>query len=123
MTTTIRTTTPIREGISASIPPDWESFWCFAVIFDFFFFFTMRLLLDEGDGENSFDLASSIDQSLCLSVLFRLLRVVGICLDDSIGCDPLQVSADASFSPFILDESIFSPSLELLDALRHMIDK
>lgn len=43
-------TTPINDGIKASIPPDLESFWCLAVMDVFFFFLMIRLLLDGEEG-------------------------------------------------------------------------
>jgi len=86
----------------------------------------MRLLWDEEDAAvDSSNLVSSFDHSTCLSVFLRRLRSVDVCLrGDSTGCD--SVFDAFLFSspplPLILEESIFSPLLELLGTLRHILD-
>ena len=65
MIPTTSTTTPIAEGINASIPPDFESFWCLAVMLDFFFLLTIRL--EDGPVSDMDD--ACLDHSFCRSLL------------------------------------------------------
>lgn len=103
MTTNIKTTTPIAEGIRASSPPDLESSPCLLAIFDFFFFLTIRLhLVDVVVVENE---ESSLDHVFCRSLFCRRLSC-GV-LDD----DGADSEVDAGVSSVV---SIFALFL-LLD--------
>lgn len=84
----------MSEGSNASIPPDLESFWCFAVMLDFFFFLTIRL--EEGLAVAEIE-ESCLDHSFCFSRLHLLLKFV----------DAAEVSIDACFElPLEEEESI-----------------
>ena len=85
ITTNINIITPNNEGIKASIPPDLESFSCFAARLDFFFFVTIRLW--DGDGVDVIGtkeelimeiLDKCFDHSLCRSRFWRRLLVCDI---------------------------------------------
>ena len=67
MMTNAKMTTPMREGMSASNPPDLESSACLLVILDFFFFFTMRLLQLDCDCVERAESCICLDHACCLS--------------------------------------------------------